>query len=84
MLTEYVTDVLTDMFTRIVFRSVPTRKQDSSTSKNPVTKVYAIIYREGTWGYGRCWVVVQCRTVCSTFCVVRETSAKFGLHAGNV
>jgi len=47
VLTEYVTDYATDVFTQIVLMSVPTRKQDSSTSKNRVT-VYAVSYSEGT------------------------------------
>ena len=53
VLTEYVTGYITDVFTQIVLRSILTRKQDSSTSKNRVTNIYAITYREDPGAAGR-------------------------------
>jgi hypothetical protein len=50
VLTEYVTDIVTDMLTQIFIRNIPERTQDSSASKNPVTNVHPITCREGTEG----------------------------------
>ena len=50
VLTEYVTDIVTDMLTQIFIRNIPERTQDSSASKNPVTNVHPITFREGTEG----------------------------------